>query len=165
MNWIRMATTMKGDPKVHAIALACCKGDVAKAIGHLQCLFSELPAHAADGSLKGVSPLTLEQWSLWTGKRGVFDSAIRTTLCDDDTITGWEKYNGAAIRSAEHNRHRQQRFRDRANTERQEYALRGELRNGVTERNGTERKNNSSSTAILESERALFLHQPPRGAA
>lgn len=112
MNWIRTAVTMKGDPSVHAIAAECCKGDIPKAIGHLQCLFSELPAHARDGDLSGVSPLTLEQWALWTGKRGAFDRAVRSHLCTTQVLRSWDKHNGAAIRDNDAARERMKARRE-----------------------------------------------------
>lgn len=156
MTWIRMDVTMKSDPSVHAIAAECCKGDVPKAIGHLQCLWSEFLAHARDGNLTHISSLTVEQWAMWRGKDGAFDAAVRQHLCVDEVTRSWDKHNGAAIRAADANREKQQRHRNRANNARARTASgaetggesdeghnpsnnpsRNPLRNGVTERNGT----------------------------
>lgn len=105
MNWIRVATTMKGDTSVHQLAHQLTKGDVPKIIGHLQCLLSELPAHARDGDLRAIPDSLLEQWAMWSGKRGAFADAFRTVMCADRAVVrAWDKHNGAAIREADRNR-------------------------------------------------------------
>jgi hypothetical protein len=120
MNWIKMAVSMKGDPSVHGIAKDCCKHDIAKAIGHLQCFFAELPAHARDGDLSTVDAMTVEQWALWSGKRGAFNEAVRKHLCEGGRLRSWEKYNGAAIRENDAARERMRLKREAEREEKNE---------------------------------------------
>jgi hypothetical protein len=106
MNWIRMAVAMKGDASVHLLAERTTRGDVPKAIGHIQCVLSELPAHARDGNLRGTPDTLLEQWAMWTGKRGEFAAAFRDILCTDGMVSAWDRHNGAAIRDSDGARER-----------------------------------------------------------
>lgn len=108
-----MATTMKGDASVHRMAAVLTKGDVPKIIGHLQCVFSELPAHARDGDISGVPATLLEHWALWIGKRGQFDAEFRREMCNDGTIRSWDVHNGAAIRQADRNAESARTYRQR----------------------------------------------------
>lgn len=101
MNWIRVATKMKGDPRVGAIAAAC-KVRVEHAVGLVCCALMEFPDHARDGDIAAVPDVVLEQWALWSGKAGVFAAAFRAQLCDErGVVRAWEKHNGAAIRKAD----------------------------------------------------------------
>jgi hypothetical protein len=178
MNWIRLATTMKGDTSVHQLAHRLTKGDVPKVIGHLQCLLSELPAHARDGDLRAIPDSLLEQWAMWGGKRGAFADAFRTIMCSDRTVVrAWDKHNGAAIREADRNRRNVAAYRERKRNDDDDPTggtpARHPVRTGPVSGdasaypivNGTGRDGNSSSTALEESARALFLHSTPRGSA
>jgi len=106
MNWIRIVVGIKADPRVHSIAEDCCKNDIGKAVGHVVNVLVELPAHARDGILAGVSALTLEEWALWRGKPGMFSAAFRAHLCDGDRVRGWDKHNGSVIREKDADRER-----------------------------------------------------------
>lgn len=98
MNWIKVATQIKSDPRMVAIAAACrCK--VSDAVGLVVCVLTEMPEHARDGNLSGLHPNVIEAWALWSGKRGVFATAFFTHLCDEHgVVRAWEKYNGQALR-------------------------------------------------------------------
>lgn len=101
MNWIRIATKMKGDPRVGAIA-ADCKIRIEHAVGLVACTLMEFPDHARNGDIGAVPDVVLEQWALWSGKAGVFATAFRTHLCDETgAVRSWEKHNGKAMRKAE----------------------------------------------------------------
>lgn len=101
MNWIRVATKMKGDPRLGAIA-AGCKVRVAEAVGLVCCVLMELPDHARDGDVADVPDVIIEQWAMWGGKPGRFAAAFRAELCDETgVVRAWEHHNGAAIREAE----------------------------------------------------------------
>jgi hypothetical protein len=114
IDWIRMATGMKHDRRVHEMADACCKGDEAKMAGHLQFMLSEFPEHARDGDIHAVTDTLLERWAVWRGKAGAFAKAVRTTLCDDrGVVRAWEKHNGAAIRKSDRDAARQAAYRAR----------------------------------------------------
>lgn len=114
MNWIRMATTMKGDATVHRLAAVLTKGDVPKMIGHLQCVLAELPAHARNGDISGVPASLLEHWALWTGRRGQFDTEFRAAMCTDaGVIRAWDVHNGSAIREADRNAANARQYRQR----------------------------------------------------
>ncbi|MCC7054002.1 MAG: hypothetical protein IT355_12130 [Gemmatimonadaceae bacterium] len=112
MNWIRVATTIKNDPSVHAIAAECCRGDIAKAVGHVVAVLAECSTHARTGDLRAVQSLTLEEWAVWRGKSGALDKAIRSHLCTDGVLRSWDKYNGAPIRENEAHRARMKARRE-----------------------------------------------------
>jgi hypothetical protein len=175
MNWIRIDAGIASDPKLHTLAESL-KVTVPHAVGLVVGVLTRMPAHARDGNLSGITDGALEQWAGWTGKpRGGFSRAFRATFCDTDgVVTAWEKYNGAAIRSSDRNREKQQRHRDRANAHRADDARnplrnplrnpsRNPLRNGETGRDETIQNYNSSSTPLKEA-RALFV-LPNRGGA
>jgi hypothetical protein len=131
---------------VHAIAKVCCRGDIPKAIGHLQCLLSELPAHARDGSMAAIDDHTIEQWALWRGKAGWFAAAIRGNLCDEiGTLRSWERYNGGPIREAARNLQNVRAHRGR----KRDVSGVSPVTPSLTERNGT--KINCTSTALAKS--------------
>lgn len=101
MNWIRVATKMKGDPRLGALAMAC-GVRVHEAVGLACCLLMELPEHARDGDVSEVPDVILEQWALWTGRPGLFAKAFRAQFCDEaGVVRAWEKHNGAALRRAD----------------------------------------------------------------
>lgn len=112
MNWIRIATKMKGDPRMGALASAC-KVRIHEAVGLVCCALMEFPDHARDGNLVQVPDVVLEQWALWTGRPGIFAQAFRAQLCDEDgVVRAWEKHNGAAIREADRTRERARAWRE-----------------------------------------------------
>lgn len=101
MNWIRIATKMKGDPRLGAIAGAC-KVRIHEAVGLVCCTLMEFPDHARSGDVASVPDVVLEQWAMWTGKTGLFAQAFRENMCDETgVVRAWEKHNGKALQKAE----------------------------------------------------------------
>jgi len=118
MNWIRIATKMKTDPRMGAIASAC-KVRVPEAVGLVCCVLMEFPDHVRDGDVGHVDNVVLEQWAGWGGKMGVFGAAFRHHLCDETgAVRAWEKHNGAALRKAESDIERKRSMRNGAETAR-----------------------------------------------
>ena len=112
MNWIRIATQIKSDPRIVAVA-ADCKCRVSDAVGLVVCVLSELPEHARDGDLSGLNPNVIEAWAMWSGKRGVFGAAFFTHLCDErGVVRAWEKHNGQALKRLDDDRQRKRRASD-----------------------------------------------------
>lgn len=161
MNWIRIATGIKSDPRLASIAEHL-HVEIAHAVGLVVSTLCELPEHARNGDVCQVPNLALERWAGWDGERGAYAYAFRTWMCTDDgVVSGWERHNGSAMREAEAGRERAKQWRaerrkkrdapntgtdrDDANGESTEnvrrtygvaYGSRTPLRNG-TERNGT----------------------------
>lgn len=122
MNWIRIATKMKSDPRMGAIAAAC-KVRVPEAVGLVCCVLMEFPDHARDGDVGAVDDVVVEQWAGWNGKMGTFGAAFRQFLCDESgVVRAWEKHNGAALRKAESDIERKRAMRHGAETARAERA-------------------------------------------
>lgn len=118
MNWIRIATKMKSDPRMGAIASAC-RVRVPEAVGLVCCVLMEFPDHVRDGDVAHVDNVVLEQWAGWGGKSDVFAAAFRRHLCDDaGAVRSWEKHNGAALRKAETDIERKRSMRNGAETAR-----------------------------------------------
>lgn len=118
MNWIRIATKMKSDPRMGAIASAC-RVRVPEAVGLVCCVLMEFPDHVRDGDVAHVDNVVLEQWAGWGGKGGEFAAAFRRHLCDDaGVVRSWEKHNGAALRKAETDIERKRSMRNGAETAR-----------------------------------------------
>lgn len=118
MNWIRIATKMKSDPRMGAIASAC-RVRVPEAVGLVCCVLMEFPDHVRDGDVAHVDNVVLEQWAGWGGRGGVFAEAFRRHLCDDaGVVRSWEKHNGAALRKAETDIERKRSMRNGAETAR-----------------------------------------------
>lgn len=138
MNWIRIATKMKGDPRLGAIATSC-RVKVHEAVGLVCCVLMEFPDHARDGDIAAVPDVVLEQWALWTGKPGAFAQAFRAHLCDETgAVRSWEKHNGAAIRESDAARERMK--------ERREMSRRSVKRTPNVRGTFAERSENDSST-------------------
>lgn len=122
MNWIRIATKMKSDPRMGAIAAAC-KVRIPEAVGLVCCVLMEFPDHARDGDMGSVDDVVVEQWAGWNGKMGTFGAAFRRFLCDESgVVRAWEKHNGAALRKAETDIERKRAARYGAETARAETA-------------------------------------------
>jgi hypothetical protein len=101
VNWIRIATKMKGDPRLGFIAAAC-KVRVEHAVGLVCCTLMEFPDHARDGDVAAVPDIVIEQWAMWSGKTGTFAAAFREHLCDETgAVRAWDRHNGNALRKAE----------------------------------------------------------------
>jgi hypothetical protein len=101
MNWVRVATKMKGDPSIGKIA-ADCKVRVEHAVGLVCCVLMEFPDHARDGDTAAIPDVVLEQWAMWSGKAGTFAAAFRAHLCDNTgLVRAWDRHNGNALRKAE----------------------------------------------------------------
>jgi hypothetical protein len=116
MNWVRIATKMKGDPRIGKIA-ADCKVRIAEAVGLVCCVLMEMPDHSRDGDLSEVPDVILEQWAMWTGKPGLFARTFREQLCDETgLVRAWDRYNGSAIRDADRTRDRAKKWRDERKT-------------------------------------------------
>jgi len=147
MNWIRVATKMKGDPRIGAIAAAC-KVRVPEAVGLVCCVLMELPDHAKDGDVRHVPDVILEQWALWTGKPGQFAEAFRDAMCDETgAVRSWEKYNGAAIRKAERDNARPKPAKNPRET-RAKPALDLRESSAKPAGNGTERNDTTPTQAV-----------------
>lgn len=112
MNWIRIAVGITRDPRV--IALAEAVGvSVPTATGHVVGVLTSLPEGSDTGDLSGVSDRTLEQWALWSGKRGRFAAAFRAQLCNEQgVVRSWEKHNGSPLRLAKASSERAKAWRD-----------------------------------------------------
>lgn len=111
MNWIRIATKMKGDPRMGALAAAC-RVRIEHAVGLVCCTLMEFPDHARNGDIAAVPDVVLEQWALWSGRPGVFAAAFREQLCDETgVVRAWERHNGAAIRRADEDLKRKRSMR------------------------------------------------------
>lgn len=86
--WFRVDADAGDDPKVGRLAdaLGC---DVVKAYGHMARVWGGM-AHHADEKLSDIADATLEQWALWSGKRGKFAKAFRLTCqAEDGALAGW----------------------------------------------------------------------------
>jgi hypothetical protein len=116
MNWIRIATKMKSDPRMGAIAAAC-KVRVPEAVGLVCCVLMEFPDHVRDGDVASVDDVVIEQWAGWNGKVGTFGAAFRRVLCDEvGVVRAWEKHNGAALRRLESDLERKRRAKAERNS-------------------------------------------------
>jgi len=112
MNWIRMATRMKSDPKVGRIAMEC-GVPMSHAVGLVCCTLMEFPEHARDGDIAHVADVILEEWAGWRGEPGRFSAVFRTQFCDaTGLVASWDKHNGAAIREADAARERAATWRE-----------------------------------------------------
>ena len=112
MNWIRIAVGIMDDPKVQQLADAL-SVKLPHAAGLLVGVLVQMPDHAADGDLSGISASTVERWAGWHGKAGAFDKHFRLILCTGNTVSQWEKHNGAAIRDAARNAKNAKAYRER----------------------------------------------------
>ena len=108
--WIKIATNIAMDPKVHRIAKACGVND-AEALGLVVAVLTAMPMLAEDGNLSEVSDAKLEAAALWERKRGVFASAFRQHWCEKQVVTNWERWNGSTLRefAADRRRKKEQR--------------------------------------------------------
>lgn len=112
MNWIRIATGIKNDPRIASIAEYLHVEPYA-AVGLVVSTLCELPEHARTGDVKEVPNLALERWAGWDGERDAYAYAFRTWMCNDDgVVCSWERHNGAAIREADAARERAKAWRD-----------------------------------------------------
>jgi hypothetical protein len=100
VKWIRRSVAIADDPRIGALASAL-KRDVAHVVGLVTCVECKLPHHAPDGNIAAIPPATLEQWALWTGKRGAFDQAFRAHYCLDGVVANWDEDNGAPMRESQ----------------------------------------------------------------
>jgi hypothetical protein len=63
---------------------------VAQALGHYFACCSGFGAHRPDGNVHAVTDTTLEQWALWTGRKGRFAVAFRSRCMGENGIVrGW----------------------------------------------------------------------------
>lgn len=168
MPWIRIDTGMKRDPRIWVMAEDV-KKDVAAVVGYVANVLSELPEHAREGDLSAVPDALVEEWALWTGRKGVFAAAFFAHLCDGRQVRAWEKHNGSALRAMDDTRRRVRAYRERnANGNADGNALRNASRTTSTERNGTERNVQTRSTdsvAAAPDDRefaAFWAQYPPR---
>jgi len=112
MNWIRIATGIKNDPRIAGMAQQL-QLDVPTVVGLVVSTLCELPEHARDGNLIDVPTLAIERWAGWDGEREAYAYAFRTWMCTDEGIVAsWERHNGAAMREAEAARERAKQWRD-----------------------------------------------------
>jgi hypothetical protein len=89
MTWLRWDTDTPQSDVVGHLAEALGVG-IPSALGHYLACCMSFGAHRPDGHASEVSDLTLEQWGLWTGKRGRFAAAFRARCVDDNGIVrGW----------------------------------------------------------------------------
>lgn len=112
MNWIRIAESLPSDPKTHLLAERL-GVRLAEAGGLIVFVLLNLPAHAPDGSFKGVPNSMLEEWARWRGTPGLFAEHFRAVFLNRRQVwAAWEKHNGAPLREAEAARQRAKRNRD-----------------------------------------------------
>lgn len=112
MNWIRVATGIKNDPRLAAMAEQL-GTTIAHAVGLVVSTLCELPEHAKQGDVSAVPNLALERWAGWEGERDAYAFAFRTHMCTDaGVVSGWERHNGAAIRESDASRERARQWRD-----------------------------------------------------
>ncbi|UOF79607.1 hypothetical protein [Caudoviricetes sp.] len=112
LPWIKIATDITTDAKVHAVAKACRVTD-AEAVGLVVSTLVSLPNLAPNGDVSDVQDATLERVALWEGKRGVFAAAFRAVWCTDGVVTNWLKWNGAVVREAEKRAPRAKEWREK----------------------------------------------------
>lgn len=110
MNWIRIAVGIADDPKMQKVAEAL-RVRLPEAVGLVVATLCQLPNHARDGDVTEIPDATLEKWSGWHGKSGVFSIVFRSHLCTDGTVSAWEKHNGAAVRKSDADAARQADYR------------------------------------------------------
>ena len=111
MPWIKIATAITTDAKVHHVAQRCKVRD-AEAVGLIVGVLTTLPQLAPDGNLADVGDATVERVAMWEGKRGVFAEAFRAVWCADGVVSSWERWNGAAVREAAKRAKRAKEWRD-----------------------------------------------------
>lgn len=111
MKWIRVAVDIMDDSSIDTLA-ASLKVRVAEAVGCVVCVLAHLPADAPDGNIASKSDRLIEKWAEWEGKRGAFAPAFRATFCTEaGVVRSWDKHNGAALREAERQRYKMQKYR------------------------------------------------------
>lgn len=114
MKWVRVAVNIGTDPSVGIIADALGVRR-SHAVGLCTLVFVQMPEHARNGDLSGVSASTLETWAGWHGKKGAFAAAFRAHLCTPEgLVKAWDKHNGAAIRESDATRERVANLRKNA---------------------------------------------------
>lgn len=149
MDWIRVAGTIKTDPKTAALAERC-DVELSAAIGLVVGVLIELGTHAQDGDISALPDTVIDQWALWRGERGVFAPAFRDLFCNaEGVVAAWDKHNGAAIRralaDAERKRQARAEHRERHTGGRGQVADRRRT-SGVTRRDETLRDTTLSTT-------------------
>jgi hypothetical protein len=112
VNWIRIAVGIMDDPKAQQLADAL-SVKLPHAVGMMVGVLVQMPDHAADGDLSHIPASTVERWACWHGKAGAFDKQFRLILCTGNTVSQWEKHNGAAIREAARNAKNAKSYRER----------------------------------------------------
>lgn len=143
-RWIRVHARLIDRPLVAKLATAL-KSDPYKVMGHLITFWGSASANAGNGRVGDLPDELLERWSGWTGKRGAFAGALRAHHIDEDgRVKEWDDYQGTLETRRAIDRDRQRKWRERnADVTRdtlRDNGVRSRATNGVTERNGTERK-------------------------
>jgi len=106
MHWVRIAVSIMRNSDTTTLSGAL-GVSVPTTTGHLVGVYAGMAEEKSSGDLSAVSDVALEQWAMWTGKRGRFASAFRAQLCTaQGVVRSWEKYNGAAIRESDTDRAR-----------------------------------------------------------
>lgn len=103
MTWLRFDTDAPQSDVVGT--LADHTGiPIAQAFGCYVACCLGFGAHRPDGRADQVSDLTLEQWALWTGKRGRFAAAFRARcVAENGIIRGWWRQEKLIQRQHEKN--------------------------------------------------------------
>jgi len=143
MEWVAISVHIAGDCVTHQIADRC-RVRIPEAAGLLALTFAGMALHAQDGSLAHVTCSQIEQWAHWSGRRGLYGSVFVDLMCDEDNIvTAWEKYNGAAIREAKASAQRVKKWRDqrKADRHKSEADADGEPRNELRTQRRSVRRN------------------------
>jgi hypothetical protein len=114
-DWFRVDCDIVDSPKVGRVADACGVA-IPTALGHVLAVLAKVRQHRAHGGALGDVPDSmLEQWALWTGKRGRFATAFRDAFCDaDGTLSGWAERQEPLIRRLERDRERARERRNKA---------------------------------------------------
>lgn len=108
MTWIRVESGIRGSAKIRRFATDL-KIAPAAAVGHLVLLWGQVAEHVSSGDLSNTQDELLEEWALWTGRRGRFAKAYRAAFAPSGTIHDWQEHQGKLIerrmRDRERKRH------------------------------------------------------------
>lgn len=150
MNWIRIATGIKNDPRLARMADAL-GVDVSTVVGLVVSTLCELPEHARDGDVSGIPNLALERWAGWSGERETYAFVFRSQMCDDaGVVCGWEKHNGAAMRQADATKLRAKKWRDQRHETEDEPDANAKRTRSVRKTNALRTKNERVPNALRD---------------
>jgi hypothetical protein len=95
--WIRVDTDVADNPKIGRFA-ARLGLDVETTLGHLVRVWGKMAEQKSDGSLRGVTGMTIESWANWRGKKGHFAEAFRRAfVVKGGVVKGWGERQGKLV--------------------------------------------------------------------